>query len=487
MILGTAAYMSPEQAKGREADERSDVWAFGCVLFEMLTGTRAFDGDDVSDTLASVLKSEPDWGKLPADLPLPVRTLLQRCLVKDWRARVSSITVAKFVLVEASALTASASSTQLGLAEERPAKAGHYMRRVGLVAAAGAFAAIVGVAAWWLKPEASSQLVSFSITPPQPFSSTGRQMIAISPDGSQLVYVGVEAVRQGAGVGQRLYLRSLSEFEAHQIQGTELLGVGSPLFSPDGRSVAFYSVDGWKRVPVTGGTAVSICLAENPLGATWDESGIVFGQTRGVFRCAANGGTPEQLMSVNQGERAYGPQILPGGEQLLFTFAKVTDLAERWDKGQIVLYSLTSKTRTTLVNGGSDARYLSTGHLVYALGGTLLAVPFNPGRPVITGGRVSVIEGVRRAAGAATGAAQFSISANGTLVYRPGPVRTTSTDRLVATADLAGSVTRLELPRSRTCTSEPRATVHALCSTAMTARSRSSGHIVSQRRASRSD
>jgi eukaryotic-like serine/threonine-protein kinase len=206
MILGTAAYMSPEQAKGREADERSDVWAFGCVLFEMLTGTRAFDGDDVSDTLASVLKSEPDWSKLPGDLPLPVRTLLQRCLVKDWRARVSSIAVAKFVLVEAFALTASASSAQHGSGEKRPAKAGHYVRRVGLVAAAVSFATIVGIATWWLKPEPSSRLVSFSITPPQSFSSTGRQMIAISPDGSQLVYVGIEAVRQRApvGVGQRL-------------------------------------------------------------------------------------------------------------------------------------------------------------------------------------------------------------------------------------------------------------------------------------------
>jgi Tol biopolymer transport system component len=449
MILGTAAYMSPEQAKGREADERSDVWAFGCVLFEMLTGTRAFDGDDVSDTLASVLKSEPDWSKLPGDLPLPVRTLLQRCLVKDWRARVSSIAVAKFVLVEAFALTASASSAQHGSGEKRPAKAGHYVRRVGLVAAAVSFATIVGIATWWLKPEPSSRLVSFSITPPQSFSSTGRQMIAISPDGSQLVYVGIEAVRQRApvGVGQRLYLRSLSGFEAHEIQGSELPGgVGSPVFSPDGRSVAFYSSDGWKRIPVTGGTAVSICAAENPTGATWDESGIVFGQTRGVFRCPANGGTPEQLLSVNQGERAFGPQLLPGGQHLIFTLAKITDLSERWDKGQIILYSLTSKTRTTLVNGGSDARYLSTGHLVYALGGTLLAVPFDPRRGAITGGRVSVVEGVRRASGAATGATHLSISNNGTLVYRPGPVRTTSTDRLVASADRTGSVTRLELP-----------------------------------------
>jgi serine/threonine protein kinase len=447
VILGTAAYVSPEQAKGREADERSDVWAFGCVLFEMLTGTRAFDGDDVSDTLASVLKSEPEWSRLPADLPLAIRTLLQRCLVKDRRARVSGIAVAKFILSEASALTAAASSAQLPPAEERPAKAGHFVPRLGLVVAAVSVAAIVGAAAWWLKPAPSSQLVSFSITPPQRFSSVGRQMIAISPDGSQLVYVGIEAGRQGAsGTGQRLYLRSLSEFEAHNIQGSEFpSGIGSPVFSPDGKSIAFYSGDGWKRVPVTGGTAQSICPAENPNGATWDDSGIVFGQTRGVFRCPANGGTPEQLLSVNQGERAFGPQILPGG-QLLFTLAKITDLSERWDKGQIILYSLATKTRTTLINGGSDARYLSTGHLVYALGGTLLAVPFDPGRPAITAGRVSVIEGVSRAAGAATGATQLSISANGTLVYRPGPVRTTTTDRLVATADRTGSVTRLDLP-----------------------------------------
>ena len=451
VILGTAAYMSPEQAKGREADERSDVWAFGCVLFEMLTGTRAFDGDDVSDTLASVLKSEPNWSRLPADLPLAIRTLLQRCLVKDRRARVSGIAVAKFVLAEASALVAPR-PTQIVTTHDAPAEAGHDgLKRALLVAGALLLAAVTGLAAWWLKPAAPSPQVAFSVALPdrQQLSSTGRQMVAISPDGSQVVYVGVESISQGvpAGVGQRLYIRSLSEFESHPIPGSELSGgLGSPVFSPDGRSIAFYSPDGLKRIPVTGGTALPICPADNPHGVTWDESGIIFGQTRGVFRCPANGGTPEQLVSIEQGERVHGPQLLPDGQTLLFTLAKITDLNERWDKGQIVAQSLTSKTRTTIINGASDARYLHPGHLLYAVGGTLFAAPFDPVRLALTGGSVGVIEGVRRASNAQTGAAQLSISNNGTLVYVPGPSGLAATDRLLALADRSGAVTKLKLP-----------------------------------------
>jgi serine/threonine-protein kinase len=204
VILGTAAYMSPEQAKGREADERSDVWAFGCVLFEMLTGARAFDGDDVSDTLASVLKSEPEWGRLPADLPLAIRTFLQRCLAKDRRARVSGIAVAKFVLAEASALVAP--STHVVATQSAAAVAGRSgLTRTLFVAGALLLAVLSGVAAWWLKPVATSPRVAFSIAilDRQLLSSSGRQMLTISPDGSQVVYVAAETVRQGvpAGVG----------------------------------------------------------------------------------------------------------------------------------------------------------------------------------------------------------------------------------------------------------------------------------------------
>ena len=451
VILGTAAYMSPEQAKGREADERSDVWAFGCVLFEMLTGTRAFDGEDVSETLASVIKSEPDWSRLPADLPVAIRTLLQRCLVKDRRARVSGIAVAKFVLAEASALVAP--STQVVATKDAPANARHSgLTRTLFVAGALLLAVLSGVAAWWLKPVATSPHVAFSVTIPerQLLSSTGRQMLAISPDGSQVVYVAAETVRQGvpAGVGQRLYLRSLSEFEPHPIPGSDLPGgIGSPVFSPDGKSIAFYSTDGLKRIPVGGGTPVSICPADNPYGATWDESGIIFGQTRGVFRCPATGGTPEQLVSIAQGEqRVYGPQLLPGGQSVLFTLVKITDLAERWDRGQIIVQSLTSKMRTTILTGASDARFLQTGHLIYAAGGNLFAAPFDPVRLAITGGKVGVLEGVRRASVAQTGATQLSISGNGTLVYVPGPTGTTLSDRLLALADRSGTVTRLKLP-----------------------------------------
>ena len=248
------------------------------------------------------------------------------------------------------------------------------------------------------------------------------------------------------GTGQRLYLRSLWEFESRLIPGSELAdGVGNPVFSPDGASIAFFSDGTLKRIPVTGGTPVTICPAEQVYGMTWDSSGLVFGQARGVFRCPENGGAKEQLATVEDGERPHGAQTLPDGDGLLFTIAKITDLTERWDKAQIVVQSISSGTRTTIVNGGGDARY-DTGHLLYSVGGIAYAVPFDPGRRAINGGAVRVVEGVRRGEAAQSGASQLATSATGTLTYIPGPVVSTSIERAVAIADRTGAVTRLTLP-----------------------------------------
>jgi serine/threonine protein kinase len=290
VILGTAAYMSPEQAKGREADKRSDVWAFGCVLYEMLAGKRAFDGDDVSDALASVLKSEPDWSALDPNLASGVRTLLQRCLVKDRRHRVADIAVVHFVLAEASALAAgpglavgqdTRNTLQETDVERRIQTAVAAARRTllwrrivpAMVILAAAFA---GFAAWRLLSATPSSPVAFVLSVPegQQFSSVGRQMLTISPDGTRLVYVATGAsVRPGlpTGTGQRLYLRSLSEFDSRLIPGSEIAdGVGNPVFSPDGASIAFFSGGMLKRIPATGGTPVTICPAETLFGMTWD-------------------------------------------------------------------------------------------------------------------------------------------------------------------------------------------------------------------------
>ncbi len=392
IILGTAAYMSPEQAKGRPADRRSDIWAFGVVLYELLTGRRAFEGDDVSDTLASVLKSEPDWSVLPADVPPAIRTLMQRCLVKDRRHRVADIAVAQFVLAEASALVpagTSGSKEQDPLHVQREVEAAvararrELMWRRVIPVAALVMATMFGLGGWILRPTTRPPSVfrfSLSLPEGQTFTATGRRAIAISPDGRQLVYAAIRG----------LYVRSLSEFQPRVIPGSEAhQTLNSPVFSPDGAAVAFFSDGFLKQLAVGGGAATTICPASAlPYGLAWDSSGLVFGQAgMGIFRCSANGGSPERVATVNEGEIAHGPQMLPGGEAMLFTVAKASDGSDRWERAQVVVQSLTSGTRKTLIEGGSDARYYA-GHLLYAFGGDVFAVRFDLAQLAVVGGRV---------------------------------------------------------------------------------------------------
>src|SRR6185436_20537654 len=213
----------------------------------------------------------------------------------------------------------------------------------------------------------------------------------------------------------RLYLRRLSELEARPIQGTELFETTqSPVFSPDGRSVAFFasSDQSIKRIPVAGGAAVTICFTGNPFGITWDRDGILYAETRTIKRVSENGGTPTTLVAGNEGELLQSPQLLPDGRHLLFAIAKEAG-SDRWEKGRIVVQSLDSGDRKTLVDGGSDARYVPTGHLVYAWQGVLLAVRFDPRTLAVTSPSAPVLEGVRRAPDGTSGIAQFSFSSTG--------------------------------------------------------------------------
>jgi len=446
MILGTAAYMSPEQAKGREADKRSDVWAFGAVLYEMLTGKRAFDGDDMSDTLASVLKIDPDWARLPADVPAAVRTLIEHCLIKDRRHRVSDLSAAKFVL------NAHARLDVIQPAAVTPAVATVSRSRSNwlLPAAVGAVVAavVVGGIAWGLRAVSQPPVVArFSFTLPegQDFSSNGRQVFAISHDGTRMVY----------SANQRLYLRAIGDFEAHPIPGTEAdLGAYNPSFAPDGESIAYFSAGRTggasvlKRIPITGGAGTILANTATPLGANWDASGILFGQGGGaagaVMRVASNGGTPEPLITLAAGEQAHGPQMLPDGHTVLFTLAKGTGL-DRWDHAQVVVQSLVDRSRHVLQDGASDARYLPGGYLIYAVSGTLFAVPFDAQRLALTGNPVPMIAGVRRATGATTGSAHLVVSDTGTVVYRPGPAVDSSGDRNLVIGDDKGATVTLKV------------------------------------------
>ncbi len=268
MILGTAAYMAPEQAKGRQADRRSDVWAFGAVLYEMLTAKQAFGGEDVSDTLAFVLTRQPDWDALPAATPRAIRKLLRRCLEKERRRRLADAADARLEIDEAMA-----TPDEEGVATQLPASSSTLLRRSVLLGGSALVLGglVGGVAMWNLRPAASSPAITRFALPlaeGQRFGESGSRVLAVSRDGTRVAFA----------AGNRLYLRSMSELEARPILGTEFqVGqVRAPVFSPDGQSIAFVkSLPAHiMRVAVTGGAAVTICEGCGPLGAmSWDGTG----------------------------------------------------------------------------------------------------------------------------------------------------------------------------------------------------------------------
>ena len=409
LVLGTPAYMSPEQAGGKAIDTRTDIWAFGCVLHEMLAGQAAFGGSSAVETIAKILEREPDWSALPGTVPESVRRLLLGCLAKDPNARPREIGGVK-TAIDAAIAVASASGRSAAPWRWLP------------WAAAGALAAgLAGTAVWGLRPSAPSPVVRFPLSLPagqRLEQSGGAHMIALSPDGERMAYVATPF---------RLYLRRMSDVEMTPIPGTEkYVGVREPVFSPDGLSIAFFAFNDstLKIMAVTGGAPVTICRIDTPAGMNWGPTGIVYGQgAKGVWRVTPSAdNTPQRLASVAGGESAHGPQILPDGEHVLFTVAKGA-LRDRWDKAQIVVESLRTHERKALFTG-SDARYVATtGHLVYAVSGRLYAVPFDAQRLETAGSPVEIVSGVNRAAGAFTGTADFSVSTAGTgsLVYVPGP------------------------------------------------------------------
>ena len=406
VILGTAAYMSPEQAKGKKVDKRTDIFALGAVLYEMLTGEKAFPGEDVSEVLASVIKLEPDWKALPAGVPSRLLDLLRRCLEKDSKRRVRDIGDVRLAMEGAFEMEA---ATEAPVAA--PAKLALWQRPLPALLLVLAMACLV---VWSVtRPPTSSLRVSrFSIVLPQTQTrtNTGRRGVAVSPTGTHVVYV----------ANEQLYLRAMDEIDARALGGTEGSAPTIPFFSPDGQWIGFYSVsDGQlKKIALTGGAAVTLCDTGNPFGASWGaDDTIVFGQgAGGIFQVSAAGGTPELLipMDADNSERAHGPQILPDGKTVLFTLAH----GEDWTDAQIVVQSLDTSERRLVIEGGTDARYLPTGHLVYALAGNLLAVPFDLDRLEVIGGPVPLVEDVRHATG--TGGANFDISGDGMLVYLPG-------------------------------------------------------------------
>ena len=373
MVIGTAAYMAPEQAGGKVADRRADVWAFGVVLYEMLTGTRPFAGDDVSKTLAHVIAIDPDWNTLPKDVPPVLGTFLRGCLEKNPKQRVQAIGDVRLAIEGAFETPAISAPGPVPAAQLQI-----WQRPVPLALAALALLAIGGFGVWSLtRPIAAppAQLARFVIplAADQSFSNAGRRQVTLSPDGDYVVY----------NANGRLWLRPIDQLEATAIPGT--VGGRPPFFSPDGQWLGFWAGGELKRVATSGGAPVTLCAAELPWGASWcTDDMILYGQgPNGIWRVPGTGGTPEQVIAVEEGEQAHGPQMLLGGEWVLFTFLAAS---ASWDEAQIVVQSLVTNERIVLIEGGRDARYLPTGHLVYALNEVLLAVPFDLDGQRVTGG-----------------------------------------------------------------------------------------------------
>ena len=415
-ILGTAAYMSPEQARGQSVDARTDIWAFGCVLFEMLTGKLTFEGANVSDMLASVLRSEPRWGDLPADAA-PVVPVLRRCLEKDAALRFRSAGDVRLLLEDAAKLPGAA------VAAASP-------RRVWRVPIAVAVGLLVGTGLASLagrtrsRPEpAPSALRRFELTPPPgaPFRASRQGAnVAIAPDASRIVYTSNPRGVTGLAV------RELDRLDARFVAGSEF-GL-DPFLSPDGTQIGFTTYSELKRVPAAGGPAETICPVSTSFsGATWGpDDKVVYTQgILGLFRVAARGGKPERLAApdIEKGEKAYDrPTLLPDGQTVLYTLI-FTDGATR-----IVGHRLDGAPPVTIVEDGFGARYRPSGHLVYGKGDRLMAVRFDAATLATVGQPVQIQDGVFNKP--ELGLTNIASASDGTSVYVAGH-STPPTGRLV--------------------------------------------------------
>jgi len=405
VILGTAAYMSPEQARGKVVNKRADIWSFGCVLFEMLTGTRAFEGEDVTETLAAVVKSEPEWTALPTALDPSIRTFLVRCLEKNPKQRVHDVADIRLAL-DGAFETTGLSVSGPAVAPTLPA----WQRPMAIAATALAALVIGGVAVWTrTQPAPRPGLVSrfrIPLAVDQAFSRNGRTVVSISPDGSQVIY----------SANGTLWLRPVDRLEAVEVPLMEAGAVG-PFFSTDGQSIGYWAAGRLKKISVTGGVPVTIAeLADMPDGASWGaDDAILYGYDGGVMRVSGAAGTPEVLIPLDDPEAAHAPQMLPGGEWVLYTLRPGGP--GTWNDAQIVVQSVTGGERTVLLEG-RDGRYVSTGHLIFVLDHVLFAVPFDVGSREVTGSPVPLVDGIAEV-GSTSGAAHFGVSANGTLAYVP--------------------------------------------------------------------
>jgi serine/threonine protein kinase len=411
VILGTAAYMSPEQARGKSVDKRTDIWAFGCVLYEMLTGKAAFQGEDVTEILAAVVKSGVNLDLLPADIHPRIRELIFRCLQKDPKKRYSGTSDVQY---EIGQVLADPSGVFV-----RPVSAIKPKKRpqVGLPWTAAAVivaSMIVGAAVWKLKPSELRQVMRFDYDLPkdQQFNDLGLNFgftLAISSDGNKFAY----------STNKGIFLRSIDEMDARLIANTDQMS-DQPFFSPDGQWIGYASLNTMrlKKAAIRGGAPIDLCEAPLFYGAVWNPDNLIVFAERagGIKKVSANGGIPETLVAG----LGFFPQLLPDGESVLLT-------DESSSQFKVIVQSLESGERKELFNG-SAARYLPTGHIVYKLDNNLTAIPFDLDKLEPSGSPVSLIQDI----------SEFDVSDSGTLVYIPGKAGSAADEAALVWVDKEG-------------------------------------------------
>jgi eukaryotic-like serine/threonine-protein kinase len=434
MIVGTFQYMSPEQVEAKELDARSDIFSFGAVLYEMVTGRRAFPGKSQLSVASAILEKEPEAiSTLQPMTPPAMERLVERCLAKDPEDRWQT---ARDLLLELKWIG------EGGLENPSRTGAGENGRRqwrLGFLYSAGALllASVSGLVIWNLRPGSSKLVTRFTmmLPPSQRLAGLDYPAVALSEDGTKLAYVALQ------GGVQQIYLRAMDSLEARPISGTE--GAVNPFFSPDDQWLGFFAGGKLKKVSVNGGPTLTLADVSQPRGASWGSQGtIIFAPaTVSVLdQVADGGGTPQRLTQMEKGEVSHrSPEYLPGGKAMLFVTATSSF---NWSNSQIAVQLLDTGERRNLFRAGMQPRYESSGHLVYAQGGNLIAMGFDCKKLAVTGVAVPVVEGVLQST--LNGAAQFSISSTGSLAYVPGNIQ--QAQRQMVWADRNGNEKTVAAP-----------------------------------------
>jgi eukaryotic-like serine/threonine-protein kinase len=436
IILGTAAYMSPEQARGKAVDKRSDIWSLGCVLFEMLTGKRIFVGDNATDTIVALVTTDPPWHALPGSVPPGIHRLLRRSLEKDPRRRLDSAAAVRIEIDDA-------------LNPSNVTNPSNATRRSNLLPWAVAAALGIGLAvsvAYLLRgvpatTAAAQPPIHLLLSEQVPAWTAGSERsFAISPDGRRIVYVATTAA------APQLYLRDMRSVEATPIAGTE--NAQSPFFSPDGQRIGFFADGRILVLALGGGSPLVLANAANARGATWaPDDTIIYSPATdaGLWQVPAAGGTPRLLTQPDstKGERSYRwPELLPGGDAVMFTVA-MSDILS-FDDARIFVRSLRTGDQHEVLRGGSFATYAASGELLYARAGTLLAVPFDISQQKVNGVPRPVLNGI--VTYPLSGAAQYTLSSNGTLLYVAG--KSESRMAGLSWVDRSGKTSPLAVPQA---------------------------------------